>query len=90
MLRSLAFLQTTSGPNAGRVVLWQQEDGTLNPSAIPVELRDPSDSAESYWLARTVWAFGEGYAAFAAEDAEFAAFLRERLHLRLDALGRES
>lgn len=90
VLRSLAFLQTVSGPNAGRVVLWQQEDGTLNPSAIPVELPDPSDSAESYWLARTVWAFGEGYAAFAAEDAAFAAFLLERLHLCLDALGRES
>lgn len=59
VLRSLAFLQTTSGPNAGRVVLWQQEDGTLTPSAIPVELPDPSDSAESYWLARSVWAFGE-------------------------------
>lgn len=90
VLRSLAFLQTTSGPNAGRVVLWQQEDGTLNPSAIPVELPDPSDSAESYWLARSVWAFGEGYAAFRTEDAEFAAFLLARLHLALDALDRES
>ena len=90
VLRSLAFLQTTSGDNAGRVVLWQQEDGTLNPSAIPVELPDPSDSAESYWLARTVWAFGEGYAAFRREDAAFAAFLLERLHLALDALSRES
>lgn len=90
VLRSLAFLQTTSGPNAGRVVLWQQEDGTLNPSAIPVELPDPSDSAESYWLARSVWAFGEGYAAFRRVDAGFAAFLLERLHLCLDALSRES
>lgn len=90
VLRSLAFLQTTSGANAGRVVLWQQEDGTLNPSAIPVELPDPSDSAESYWLARTVWAFGEGYAAFRRVDREFAAFLLDRLHLALDALGRES
>lgn len=90
VLRSLAFLQTASGPNAGRVVLWQQEDGTLNPSAIPVELPDPSDSAESYWLARTVWAFGEGWAAFRREDPEFAGFLRARLHLCLDALGRES
>ncbi|WP_435748334.1 hypothetical protein [Microbacterium sp. PMB16] len=90
VLRSLAFLQTTTGPNAGRVVLWQQEDGTLNPSAIPVELPDPSDSAESYWLARSVWAFGEGYAAFRKVDADFAAFLLARLHLCLDALGRES
>lgn len=90
VLRSLAFLQTTSGPNAGRVVLWQQEDGTLNPSAIPIELPDPSDSAESYWLARSVWAFGEGAAAFRHEDPAFADFLRARLHLCLDALGRES
>ncbi|KAB1866580.1 hypothetical protein [Microbacterium algeriense] len=90
VLRALAFLQTASGPNTGRVVLWQQEDGTLNPSAIPVELPDPSDSAESYWLARTVWAFGEGYAAFRREDPDFAAFLLARLHLCLDALGRES
>ncbi|MFJ3473524.1 hypothetical protein ACIPJ1_11355 [Microbacterium maritypicum] len=90
VLRSLAFLQTTSGPNAGRVVLWQQEDGTLTPSAVPVELPDPSDSAESYWLARSVWAFGEGYAAFRRDDPEFAAFLLARLHLCLDALGLES
>ena len=41
-----------------------QPDGTLNPSAEPVELPDPSDSDASYWLARTVWALGEGYAAF--------------------------
>lgn len=90
VLRSLAFLQTASGPNAGRVVLWQQEDGTLTPSAIPVELPDPSDSAESYWLARTVWAFGEGWAAFRRDDPAFAEFLRARLDLGLDALQRES
>ena len=48
-LRSLTYLQTSTGPNAGNVVLWQQSDGTLNPSATPKELPDPSDSAESYW-----------------------------------------
>ncbi|TFC92303.1 hypothetical protein [Cryobacterium sp. TMT4-31] len=85
-LRSLTYLQTTEGPNAGNVVLWQQVDGTLNPSAKPVELPDPSDSDESYWLARTVWALGEGYAAFADDDPEFAAFLEERLNLSLAAL----
>ncbi len=89
-LRSLTYLQTTDGPNAGNVVLWQQDDGTLTPSAKPIELPDPSDSAESYWLARTVWALGEGYAAFAAADPEFAAFLQERLHLGLAALNRQS
>ena len=89
-LRSLTYLQTTEGPNAGNVVLWQQPDGSLNPSAEPVELPDPSDSAESYWLARTVWALGEGYAAFAADDPAFAAFLDERLGLSLAALNAQS
>jgi hypothetical protein len=89
-LRSLTYLQTTSGSNAGNVVLWQQSDGTLTPSAKPVELPDPSDSAESYWLARTVWALGEGYAAFASADPAFAAFLQERLHLALGSLNKQS
>ncbi|TDC48422.1 hypothetical protein E1212_21160 [Jiangella ureilytica] len=89
LLRSLAYLQTSSGPNAGNVVLWIQPDGVLNPSAEPVELPDPSDSGPSYWLARTIWAFGEGYAAFAGVDAEFAAFLQERLGLAVDAVERQ-
>ena len=90
LLRDLAFLQTTTGPDAGNMILWQQPDGTLNPSAEPVELPDPSDSAESYWLARTVWAFGEGYAAFLATDPEFARFLQERLTLVLASLNKQS
>ncbi|HEX5333187.1 MAG TPA: hypothetical protein VFW79_11145 [Cellulomonas sp.] len=89
-LRSLTYLQTTTGPNAGNVVLWQQADGTLNPSASPAELPDPSDSAESYWLARTVWALGEGYAAFKDADPAFASFLQDRLHLALASLNTQS
>ena len=89
-LRSLTYLQTSSGPNAGNVVLWQQADGTLTPSAIPAELPDPSDSAESYWLARTVWALGEGYAAFKKADPQFATFLQDRLHLALGSLNKQS
>lgn len=89
LLRSLAYLQTSSGPNAGNVVLWIQPDGELNPSAEPVELPDPSDSGPSYWLARTIWAFGEGYAAFASDDPAFAGFLRERLQLAVDAVDRQ-
>lgn len=89
-LRSLTYLQTTEGPNAGNVVLWQQADGTLTPSATPIELPDPSDSAESYWVARTVWALGEGYAAFTKSDPQFAAFLKDRLHLSLNALNAQS
>lgn len=90
LLRTLTYLQVTAGPNAGNVVLWMQPDGTLNRSAIPIELPDPSDSDESYWLARTVWALGEGIAAFAAVDPSFTAFLVQRLHLALTALERAS
>ena len=89
MLRGVTYLQTASGPNAGNVVLWMQPDGTLNPSAEPVEYPDPSDSDASYWLARTIWALGEGYAAFAETDPEFASFLRERLELAVDAVDRQ-
>jgi hypothetical protein len=89
LLRAVTYLQTESGPNAGNVVLWMQPDGTLNPSAEPVELPDPSDSGPSYWLARTVWALGEGYAAFAGNDPRFAAFLEDRLALAVDALERQ-
>ena len=68
MLRGLTYLQTVSGENQGNVVLWMQPDGTLNPSADPPELPDPSDSGASYWLARTIWALGEGYRAFRDAD----------------------
>jgi hypothetical protein len=89
LLRAVTYMQTASGPNAGNVVLWMQPDGTLNPSAEPVELPDPSDSGPSYWLARTVWALGEGYSAFAGRDPQFAAFLEDRLALAVDALERQ-
>ncbi len=89
MLRGLTYLQTSSGPNAGNVVLWMQPDGTLNPSAEPAEEPDPSDSDASYWLARTIWALGEGYAAFRSTDPAFASFLRDRLELAIGAVDRQ-
>jgi hypothetical protein len=89
LLRGLTYLQTVTGVNAGNVVLWMQPDGTLNPSPTPVELPDPSDSGASYWLARTVWALGEGYAAFRETDPDFADFLRTRLELAIAALDRQ-
>ncbi|CAN5145544.1 hypothetical protein BH11ACT2_BH11ACT2_06950 [soil metagenome] len=89
LLRSVAYLQTSSGPDAGNVVLWMQPDGTLNPSPVPVELPDPSDSGASYWLARSLWAFGEGYADFRNSDPAFADFLRQRIGLGVGALNRE-
>ena len=89
MLRGLTYLQTASGPNAGNVVLWMQPDGTLNRSAEPAELPDPSDSDASYWVARTIWALGEGYAAFEKSDPAFARFLGDRLELSIDAVDRQ-
>ncbi len=89
LLRGLTYLQTASGPDAGNVVLWMQPDGTLNPSPTPTELPDPSDSGASYWLARTIWALGEGYAQFRRSDPSFAAFLKTRLDLAIGALDRE-
>jgi len=89
LLRALTYLQTVDGPNAGNVVLWMQPDGTLNVSAEPPELPDPSDSGPSYWLARTIWALGAGYDAFAAEDADFADFLAERMDLAVAAVDRQ-
>jgi len=89
LLRGLTYLQTASGPNAGNVVLWMQPDGTLTPSATPPDTPDPSDSGASYWLARTIWALGEGYADFRDTDPSFAAFLKERLDLAISAIDRE-
>ena len=92
LLRGVTYLQTASGPNAGNPVLWMQPDGTLNPSPTPVELPNPSDSGQSYWLARTIWALGEGYADFRAgdrADRKFAAFLHRRMELSIAALNRE-
>jgi hypothetical protein len=86
LLRGVAYLQTSSGPDAGNVVLWMQPDGTLNLSPTPPDNPNPSDSGPSYWLARTIWALGEGYAAFRTVDPPFARFLRARLDLALDAL----
>jgi hypothetical protein len=90
LLRSLTYLQTATGPDAGNVVLWQQSDGTLNTSPTPPDSPDPSDSADSFWTARTIWALGEAYPAFRHTDPGFARFLQDRLHLAVGALGRGS
>lgn len=90
LLRSLTFLQDADGPNAGNIVLWQQTDGTLTPSANPPDSPDPSDSGDSYWTCRLIWALGEAYAALRTADPAFAGFLRDRLHLAIAALDRGS
>jgi len=89
LLRGLTYLQTVSGPDAGNVVLWMQPDGSLNPTPTPADSPNPSDSGASYWLARTIWALGEGYANFRRTDPAFAAFLQQRLDLAIGALDRE-
>src|SRR4029078_2104738 len=89
LLRGLTYLQDASGPGAGNVVLWMQPDGTLNPSATPPEDPDPSDSGSSFWLGRTIWALGPGYAGVRTADPAFATFLRQRLNLALDAVERQ-
>ena len=89
LLRSTAFFQVTSGPNAGNTVLWMQPDGTFNTTPTPPDSPNPSDSGASYWLARSLWAFGEGYAAFKHSDPKFAAFLKQRIDLGVAALDRE-
>lgn len=89
LLRGLTYLQTVTGPHAGNVVLWMQPDGTLNPSPTPKDTPGPSDAGASYWLARTIWALGEGYADFRTADPPFAAFLKDRLDLAIGALHRQ-
>lgn len=90
LLRELAYLQTSSGPNAGDVVLWQQSDGTLNPTPTPPDSPNPSDAGESFWLARTLWALGEAFPAFRSADPAFSRFLEQRYELALGALNRGS
>ena len=95
LLRTVAYMQTvtddplTTSDERGNFVLWMQPDGTLNHSADPPETPAPSDSGASYWLARAIWAFGEGYEAFQDEDPAFAGFIQGRLGLALDALDRQ-
>ena len=95
LLRTVAYMQTVSddpltpGDERGNFVLWMQPDGTLNYSADPPETPAPSDSGASYWLARAIWAFGEGYEAFREADPAFAGFIQGRLGLALDALDRQ-
>jgi hypothetical protein len=86
LLRGVTYLQDAT---SGNVVLWMQPDGSLNRTPTPPDDPDPSDSGPSYWLARTIWALGEGAAAFRHADPGFAGFLRERLELALDAVDRQ-
>lgn len=89
-LRGLAYFQTLTGAHAGEFVLWMQPDGTLNPTPTPPDNPNPADSGESYWTARALWAYGEGYVAFARSDRAFASFLRQRMELTIAAVERDT
>lgn len=88
-LRFVLFMQTTTGPNAGNFVLWMQPDGTLNPSPTPPDSPNPADAGASYWLARSLWALGEGYATFQSLDPTFATVLKARMDLAMSKLDAE-
>ena len=89
-LRGLAYFQTLTGAHAGEFVLWMQPDGTLNPTPTPPDDPNPADAGESYWTARALWAYGEGYVAFARTDRAFAGFLRQRMELTIAAIERDT
>lgn len=88
-LRGVAYFQTLTGASAGNGILWMQPDGSFNAAPTPPDDPNPADSATSYWTARTLWAYGEGYAAFRRNDARFAKFLSDRVALTLTALERD-
>ncbi len=90
LLRTVTYMQTVSNDaRNGNFVLWMQPDGTLHAS-VPGDLPDPSDSGSSYWLARSLWALGEGYAAFRDVDPTFAEFLQQRFTLARQVVEREN
>ena len=84
LLRGLTYLQSTNG----NVVLWMQPDGTLNPSAEPIELPDPSDSGPSYWLARPDPASRRGARALCPGQARGGVFAAAQALLELAETGR--
>ncbi|MDQ2827799.1 MAG: hypothetical protein M3Y74_01945, partial [Chloroflexota bacterium] len=89
-LRFVMYMQTTSGPNAGNFVLWMQPDGALNPTPTPPDSPNPADAGASFWLARSLWALGEGYTTFKTVDPAFANALAARMDLAMGALDSEA
>jgi hypothetical protein len=88
-LRFVMYMQTATGPNAGNFVLWMQPGGALNLTPTPPDSPNPSDSGASFWLARSIWAIGEGYATFRMVDPSFARALAARMDLALARLDAE-
>ncbi|MDQ6774350.1 MAG: hypothetical protein M3024_15435 [Candidatus Dormibacteraeota bacterium] len=88
-LRFVLYMETTSKPNAGNFVLWMQPGGALNLTPTPPDSPNPADSGASYWMARSIWALGEGYQTFRKIDPGFAATIASRLDLALGKLEAE-
>ncbi|HEX9094781.1 MAG TPA: hypothetical protein VF990_01630, partial [Candidatus Dormibacteraeota bacterium] len=88
-LRFVMYMQTTSGPNAGNFVLWMQPSGALNLTPTPPDSPNPADSGASFWLARSIWSLGEGYATFRTADPVFANAIAGRMDLALAKLDAE-
>jgi hypothetical protein len=85
-LRFVLYMQTTSGPHAGNFVLWMQPGGALNLSPTPPDQPNPSDAGASYWMARSMWAIGDGYAILHDVDPDFATVLAGRMRLAMNRL----
>ena len=89
LLRTITYLQTAEGPNAGNVVLWMQADGTLTPSA------EAGRAARSVRLGPELLARAHdlgsrrGLCRVCGRIARFAAFLEQRLALSVEALNRQ-
>src|ERR1700694_1391456 len=88
-LRFVMYMPTATGPNAGNFVLWMQPGGALNLTPTPPDSPNPADSGASFWLARSIWALGEGYATFRTVDPSFARALAARMDLALAKLDAE-
>jgi hypothetical protein len=88
-LRFVMYMQTATGPNAGNFVLWMQPGGALNLTPTPPDSPNPADSGASFWLARSIWALGEGYATFRTIEPSFATALAARMDLALAKLDAE-
>jgi hypothetical protein len=88
-LRFVMYMQTATGLTPGNFVLWMQPGGALNVTPTPADSPNPSDSGASFWMARSIWALGEGYATFRAIDPVFARAIGARMDLALARLDAE-
>jgi len=80
-LRTICYLQATSGPDAGNFFDWIQPTGQPN-------LTVSSDSHFSWWGSRALWALTEGYGVLKTSDPTLASYLQNRIKLAMQAVAR--